>query len=89
MFPQRVRQIERRDPFARLGTEIAQGAVVGTAFAVGLALWFAAAHALVLFAAMGGALGGAIIALVVWVGDADLPEDPILPVSARAAGDGT
>jgi hypothetical protein len=81
--------MERRDPFARFGTEIAQGTVVGTAFAIGLAFWFAAAHAFVLFAATAGALSGAIIALVVWVGDADLPEDPILPVSARAAGDGT
>jgi hypothetical protein len=89
MFPQRVRQIERRDPFARLGTEIAQGAALGTAVAVGLAFWFAAAHGLVFFAATTGALSGAIIALVVWVGDADLPEDPIPPVSATVAGAGT
>ena len=80
MFPQRVRQIERLDPFARFATEIEQGAAVGMVFAVGLALWFAASHANVLLAAVAGAVCGAIIALVVWVGDADLPEDPIPPI---------
>lgn len=70
----------RRKAVSRVAPELAQGAAVGATSMSGLALWNAAPEAGLLLAAIGGTVAGAIGALMVWMGSADLPSDPIPPI---------
>lgn len=75
----------RRDAPAPMRTDIVRGALLGSAFGAAFALGLDAPGAGVVFAAALGCPTGAVTALMVWLGSAELPEDRIPPVRTRRA----
>ena len=66
-------------PSVRAGTECRRGATIGAANGLILAAIGGAAPHIALAAAAGAGVVGALIALLVWSGSADVAEDPVLP----------
>jgi hypothetical protein len=75
----------RRDadsPSAHLIDQVLLGGSIGMASGGMLALLLGTTGPMVAFGAVLGIFTGLVAGLLLWIGSADLPEDPILPVHA-------
>lgn len=78
MFPAGNRKPSGRTP---IGVECSRGAAIGAANGALLAVFAGAALPVVVIASAGASAVGALIALLVWSGSSEAPEDPVLPPS--------
>ena len=78
-----VRGTVPRSPGARLQNQAALGASVGLACGGTFAIFLGASGPTVAFGAVLGIATGFVVGMLLWIGSADLPEDPIPPVRAR------